>query len=164
MGLAFYQFPGEGGGTGVKPHAGDGVDEPEEFGVLCDFGVDDDALFGGESFEGFDEPVGAGTTCPFLGRVRWVSRRCVLRDVGDFVLFYLVFKEGEEHLVVVHRFALGSIDAGEEGGDDALLKFQFLAEVGDFGGKTGDFLGEVGDLLIFAFDGFLIAWNVPDWA
>jgi len=39
----------------VKPHTGDGVDETEELGVLFDFRVDDDALFGGESFEGFDE-------------------------------------------------------------------------------------------------------------
>ena len=59
MGLTLDEFSHEGGGGCVEPDADGGVEEAEEIGVLLDFGVDDDALFGGKSFEGFDESVGA---------------------------------------------------------------------------------------------------------
>lgn len=59
MGLTLDEFSHEGGGGCVEPDADGGVEEAEEIGVLLDFGVDDDALFGGKSFERFDESVGA---------------------------------------------------------------------------------------------------------
>ena len=46
---------------------------------------------------------------------------------------------------MAHLFALHSVDAGEQGGDDAFLKLQFLSEAGDFG-------GQIGDLLVLLFD------------
>jgi hypothetical protein len=59
MGLTLDEFAGKGGGGCVEPDADGGVEEAEEIGVLLDFWVDDDALFGGKSFERFDESVGA---------------------------------------------------------------------------------------------------------
>ncbi len=94
MGLTFDDFPGEGGGGGVKSNADFFPKEAEEFGMVPDFLIHDDFFDGGKSFERTEKSVGAGSFLLFkLRGIVWVSRRLVVFATGGFLLFCLVLQE-----------------------------------------------------------------------
>ena len=156
VGLTFDDFPGEGGGGGVKSNADFFPEEAEEFGMVPDFLIHDDFFDGGKPFERTEKSVGAGGFLLFgLRGIVWVSRRLVVFATGGFLLFCFVLQEGEQQLIVIDLFAFGSVDAGEEGRDDGLLGFQSGFEFGVFLSKCSHFSGQFFDLLCKGFDGVL---------
>ena len=156
MGLTFDDFPGEGGGGGVKSNANFFSEEAEEFGMVPDFLVYDDFFDGGKSFERVEKSVGAGSFLLFgLRGVFRFSRRLVVFATGGFLLFCLVLQEGEQQLIVIDFFAFGSVDAGEEGRDDGFLGFQSGLEFGIFLPERDHFGSQFFNLLFEGFDGVL---------
>lgn len=149
--LTANDFDGEGGGINVEAFTDFLVDEAEMFGVLFDFGINDDALGGGEVFEGVLEFVSAFAALFLL----WFSRRSCLFGLGAAGLFFFVLQEGHDELVMAHLFALGPVEFFEQGGDEVFLKAQFLTQ-------SGVLRDEVFNLLVSLVDGISRAGGVPD--
>jgi len=142
VGEALDDLEGEGGGTDVEALAGFLTEQAEVVGGGEDFGMDDLADDGGQAFEGgaeFADAAGAG-----LGREGF-SRRWNVGSSGGVGLFCLIFEELEEELVMAHLLALGSVNALEQGGDDAFLDGEIGFKVGDLGGEFFDLLFGCGD-------------------
>ena len=137
VGLAFDDLAGEGGWAGVEADADFFSQETEVFGIGDDLWVGDDALGSGKAFEGVEEFVGSFGS---LGFRCIVSRRWFLVSIGGFGLFCFILEEGEEELVVAHFLALGSVDSGEECGDEGFLGLEFSSKFGDFGAELFDLL------------------------
>ena len=107
MGLATNDFASEGGGVNVKAFADFFAEEAVILGVGEDFGVGNNALNGGQFFEGVAKFVGA--RCTFLFRWFRISRRSFL-GVGGGGLFCFILQESHQELVGVELFALGSVE------------------------------------------------------
>ncbi len=153
MGEALDDLYGEGSWRDVEALANLLADESEGFRVGEDFGGDDLAGLGRQTFKRVGELVGAG--CALLGRCG-VSHRWSVGSSGGFGLFCLVLQEGHEHLVGAHLFALRAVEAFEQGGDESLPDVEFSLE-------GGDFRSQFGDLLLGRFDGFQKQRECQSW-
>jgi len=95
-----------------------------------------------------------------LGFCCFVSRRWFLVSIGGFGLFCLVLEEGEEELFMAHLLAFGSVDAGEQSGDEGFLGLKLGSIDFEFRTKFGNFSGEFFDLLVLGVDdGFRSKWR-----
>lgn len=127
----------EGGGRDVEAFAGLLADQAVIVRGGEDGGIDDLADGGGQALEGSGELAHAAGA--LLGW-RGVSRRWNVGSSGGCGLFCLVLQEGHQQLVVAHLLALGTIEALEQGGDEAFLDVELGLEGVDFRGKFGDLL------------------------
>ena len=73
----------------------------------------------GSVFKGIAELVGAAGA--LLGRGGGFSRRWNFGFSGGFGLFFLALQELQKELVGAEFFAFGSVEALEQGGDNAFL-------------------------------------------
>lgn len=147
MGEALDDFQGEGGGRDVEALARFLPEQAEVVGGGENLGMDDLAGDGGQAFEGgaqLAHAAGAG-----LGRENF-SRRRNIGPRGGVGLFCLVLEELQEELVMAHLLALGSVNALEQGGDDAFLDGELGFKVGDLGSEFFDLLFRSSDIIDIA--------------